>query len=43
MITQTAAQGKQDMGKVMKQVMVELKGRADGKIVNQIVSAQLGS
>jgi uncharacterized protein YqeY len=37
-IAEVGAQGKADFGKVMKQVMAELKGKADGKVVNQIVS-----
>lgn len=35
------AQGKQDMGKVMKLVMPLVKGKADGKLVNEIVAAKL--
>ncbi len=36
------AQGKQDMGKVMKLVMPQVKGRADGKLVNEVVMLRLG-
>jgi len=30
------------MGKIMQEVMPKVKGRADGKIVNQIVKKLLG-
>lgn len=36
------AAGKQDMGKVMKELMPEVKGKADGKLVNQVVMRLLG-
>jgi len=36
-IAETGAVAKSDMGKVMKQVMDKVKGRADGKVVNQAV------
>jgi len=42
-ITETGAKGKPDFGKVMKLAMAELGGKADGKLVGQIVSTQLGS
>jgi uncharacterized protein YqeY len=35
------AGGAQDMGKVMSQVMPKYKGRADGKVINQIVREEL--
>ena len=35
------AGGAKDMGKVMGQVMPQFKGRADGKLVNQIVREEL--
>jgi uncharacterized protein len=41
-IAEAGAQGKQDIGKVMKIVMPQVKGRADGKLVNEIVAAKLG-
>ena len=41
-IQATGAAGKQDMGKVMKDLMPEVKGKADGKLVNQIVMKLLG-
>lgn len=40
-IEETAAEEKKDMGKVMKAVMEELKGQADGKLVNKIVMENL--
>jgi hypothetical protein len=40
-IAEAGAQGKQDMGKVMKIVMPQVKGRADGKLVNEIVAQKL--
>ena len=41
-IAEAGAQGKQDLGKVMKIVMPQVKGRADGKLVNEIVAQKLG-
>ena len=41
-ISETGAAGKKDMGKLMQALMPLVKGRADGKLVNQIVSALLG-
>lgn len=40
-IAEAQAQGKQEMGKVMKIVMPQVKGRADGKLVNEIVAQKL--
>lgn len=40
-IDETGAISKKDMGKVMKSVMPKLKGQADGKKVNQMVSKLL--
>jgi uncharacterized protein YqeY len=40
-ITEAQARGKQDMGNVMKLVMPQVKGKADGKLVNEIVAAKL--
>ena len=40
-ISEHSFQGKGDTGKAMKEVMAKLKGRADGKIVNQIVAEKL--
>lgn len=41
-IAETGAAGKKDLGKVMQALMPKVKGRSDGKLVNQIVMAQLG-
>ena len=41
-IAETGAVGKKEMGKVMAVLMPQVKGRADGKLVNQIVQALLG-
>jgi hypothetical protein len=40
-IAEAGAVGRQDMGKVMKLVMPQVKGKADGKIVNEVVAAKL--
>lgn len=40
-ILATNASGRKDMGKVMAALMPKIKGRADGKLVNQIVTAAL--
>jgi len=37
------AAGAKDLGKVMGQVMPQFKGRADGKVVNQIVREELAA
>jgi hypothetical protein len=41
-ITQVGAAGPKDLGKVMKTAMAELAGRADGKLVQDIVRRRLG-
>lgn len=41
-ITATGASSKKDLGKVMQTLMPQVKGRADGKMVNAIVSQKLG-
>jgi uncharacterized protein YqeY len=41
-IAETGAQGIKDIGKVMSLITPKTKGRADGKIVNQIVRELLG-
>jgi uncharacterized protein YqeY len=40
-IAEAGAQGSQDMGKVMRLVMPQVRGKADGKLVNEIVAAKL--
>ena len=40
-IGELGAAGPRDIGKVMKQVMGELRGRADGRQVNALVTAAL--
>ncbi len=42
-VTQVGAQGPKDLGKVMGAITVKTKGRADGKLVNQIVREILGA
>jgi len=42
-IADTGASGMQDMGKVMGKIMPELKGRADGSLVSNIVKEELSS
>ena len=41
-ITQVGASTPKDLGKVMKTAMAELAGRADGKVVQEIVRRRLG-
>ena len=41
-IAEVGAQGVQDLGKVMKQVMPKVGGRSDGKRVNEMARALLG-
>jgi len=40
-IAETGADGKKDLGKVMSALMPKTKGRADGKLVNQVVQSEL--
>ena len=42
-VRQAIAGGAKDMGKVMGAVMPQFKGRADGKLVNQIVREELAA
>ena len=42
-IAETGASGKKDLGKVMQVLMPKVKGRSDGKLVNQIVQSLLGA
>ena len=39
---ETGAAGPKDMGKLMKALMPKVKGKADGKLVNEIVKGVLG-
>lgn len=41
-IQQIGASSKADMGKVMTALMPQVKGRADGKLINQLVQQLLG-
>jgi len=41
-ILETGASGPAQLGTVMRQAMAELKGKADGRVVNQIVREALG-
>lgn len=40
-ILETGARGKQDMGKVMPQVISKLRGKADGRLISQVVQELL--
>lgn len=40
-ITETGAQSVKDMGRVMKEVLAQSGGAADGKIVSEVVKAKL--
>lgn len=40
---ETGASGAKDMGKLMKAVMPHVKGKSDGKLVNDIVKEVLGA
>lgn len=42
-IAETGAASKGDAGRVMKILMPQVKGRADGRLVNQVVAALLGA
>lgn len=41
-IADTGATSARDIGKIMQAVMPQVKGRADGKLINQIVKKLLG-
>lgn len=41
-IAEVGAKSKADMGKVMSAIMPKVKGRADGRVVNQIAQQLLG-
>ena len=40
-ISQVEAKGSSDMGKVMKEIMQRVRGRADGKMVSAIVTSRI--
>jgi len=40
-VTRVGAQGPKDMGAVMKALLPEVQGRADGKLVSELVKARL--
>lgn len=42
-IAETGAQGPKDLGKIMGIITPKIKGRAEGKLVNQVVRGLLGS
>ncbi len=42
-IQETAAAGAKDMGKVMKAIMPQVQGKADGKMVSEVVKSLLGA
>jgi uncharacterized protein YqeY len=42
-VTEAKAQGPKDMGQVMKLLMPKVQGKADGKLVSQLVKERIGS
>ena len=40
-IARVGAQGPKDMGKVMKELLPEVQGKAEGKVVSELVKARL--
>ena len=42
-VTETGAAGPRDMGKVMKALMGDVTGKADGKLVSELVKEKLSS
>jgi uncharacterized protein YqeY len=41
-VTESKASGPKDMGNVMKLLMPKVQGKADGKLVNQLVKERIG-
>lgn len=41
-VKDTGAAGPKDMGKLMKELMPKVKGKADGKLVNELVKKHIG-
>jgi len=41
--SEVGAEGPKDMGKLMKALMPKVKGKADGKLVNEVVKEALGN
>jgi len=41
-VKDSGAAGPKDMGKVMKELMPKVKGKADGKLVNELVKKHIG-
>ena len=41
-VTESKAAGRKDMGAVMKLLMPKVQGKADGKLVNQLVKERIG-
>lgn len=42
-VAETGASGPRDMGKVMPRMTAEFKGRADGRLINEVVRGILGA
>jgi uncharacterized protein len=42
-IARTGAQGPKDMGKVMKELLPEVQGKAEGKLVSELVKQKLAA
>ena len=43
LVTETGASGPRDIGKVMPVLVKEFAGRADGRLINEVVRSLLGS
>ena len=41
-MAETGAQSQRDKGKVMPKLVAEFKGKADGRVINEVVSELLG-